>query len=77
MSGPESNRVVRQLRHDVDDVYTLLDEVRGVVADLDAKVDAGFAAVNQQFAAVNEKFVAVNEKIDTGFAEILRRLDGQ
>lgn len=63
MSGPESNRVVRQLRHDVDDVYTLLDEVRGVVADLDAKVDAGFAAVN--------------EKIDTGFAEILRRLDSQ
>jgi hypothetical protein len=63
MSGPESSRVVRQLRHDVDDVYALLDEVRGVVAELDTKVEAGFAAVN--------------EKIDTGFAEILRRLDGQ
>ena len=63
MAEPESSRVVRQLRHDVDDVYALLDEVRGVVAELDAKVDAGFAAVN--------------EKIDTGFAEILRRLDGQ
>ena len=27
MSEPESSRVVRQLRHDVDDVYELLGEV--------------------------------------------------
>jgi hypothetical protein len=44
-------------------VYALLDEVRGVVAGLDAKVDAGFAVVN--------------EEIDTGFADVLRRLDGR
>ena len=50
-----------QQRADIDSVYELLDEVRGTVADLDAKVDAGFAAVNA--------------KIDAGFAEILSRLD--
>jgi hypothetical protein len=54
-------REVRQQRADIDSVYELLDEVRGTVADLDAKVDAGFAAVTA--------------KIDAGFAEILSRLD--
>ncbi len=49
------------VRADIDSVYELLDEVRGTVADLDAKVDAGFAAVTA--------------KIDAGFAEILSRLD--
>ncbi len=61
MSSPEMQRQVRQQRADIDSVYELLDEVRGTVADLDAKVDAGFAAVNA--------------KIDAGFAEILSRLD--
>lgn len=38
MSEPESGRVVRQLRHDVDDVYELLSDVaetqRGHTAEL-------------------------------------------
>ena len=51
MSSPEMQRQVRQQRTDIDSVYELLDEVRGTVADLDAKVDAGFAAVNAKIHA--------------------------
>lgn len=42
---------MRQQRADIDSVYELLDEVRGTVADLDAKVDAGFAAVTAKIDA--------------------------
>ena len=45
MSSPEMQRQVRQQRADIDSVYELLDEVRGTVADLDTKVDAGFAEI--------------------------------
>ncbi len=51
MSSPERQSQVRQQRADIDSVYELLDEVRGTVADLDAKVDAGFAAVTAKIDA--------------------------
>ncbi len=45
-------------------------EVNGQFAQVNAKIDGGFAEVNGQFAEVNGQFAEVNAKIDGGFAAL-------
>ena len=72
MSVPESGRVVRQLRHDVDDVYELLATVQQSVAGLAESANARLDRIDATQIQQAGRLDAIDGRLDQ-ILELLRR----
>jgi hypothetical protein len=72
MSESEGGRVVRQLRHDVDDVYELLNTVQQTLTTRSDNQDARLDRIEATQAQQNDRL----ERIDGRLDQILTLLRG-